>query len=158
LRASDDPVELMGIARALDRASAADVRVFLTDGDEVPLMTPVPGDLSVRGKADLHPGDAGLHVSGKTGLGVAELLLALTTELSGRVAGSGILIRERQRIAVSRATGHLDQALTRLDAAAGAELVAEELRQAIAALDSLVGRVDVEHLLDVIFSSFCIGK
>jgi tRNA modification GTPase len=40
----------------------------------------------------------------------------------------------------------------------GAELVAEELRQAGRALDVLVGRVDVENLLDEIFSSFCIGK
>ena len=38
------------------------------------------------------------------------------------------------------------------------ELIAEELRTAIRALDSLVGRVDVEHLLDEIFASFCIGK
>jgi tRNA modification GTPase len=158
LRASDDPVEKMGIARALDRASAADMRVFLTDGDEVPLIEPCVGDLNVRGKADLHPGGPGMHVSGKTGQGVAELLTALTTELSGRAAGSGIIIRERQRIAVSRAIGHLDQALARLDGASGHELIADELRQGIAALDSLVGRVDVEHLLDVIFSSFCIGK
>nr|MCU0911973.1 tRNA uridine-5-carboxymethylaminomethyl(34) synthesis GTPase MnmE [Paracoccaceae bacterium] len=39
-----------------------------------------------------------------------------------------------------------------------AEIAAEELRTAIRALDSLVGRVDVEHLLDDIFASFCIGK
>jgi tRNA modification GTPase len=35
---------------------------------------------------------------------------------------------------------------------------AEELRTAIRALDSIVGHVDVENLLDEIFSSFCIGK
>ena len=34
----------------------------------------------------------------------------------------------------------------------------EELLRAIRALDSLVGRVDVEHLLDEIFASFCVGK
>jgi tRNA modification GTPase len=38
------------------------------------------------------------------------------------------------------------------------ELAAEALRRAIRALDSLIGRVDVEDLLDEIFSSFCIGK
>jgi tRNA modification GTPase len=38
------------------------------------------------------------------------------------------------------------------------DLAAEELRQAIRALESLVGRVDVENLLDEIFSSFCVGK
>jgi tRNA modification GTPase len=39
-----------------------------------------------------------------------------------------------------------------------AELAAEDMRTAIRALDALVGRVDVENLLDEIFSSFCIGK
>ncbi|MDH5531007.1 MAG: tRNA uridine-5-carboxymethylaminomethyl(34) synthesis GTPase MnmE, partial [Paracoccaceae bacterium] len=39
-----------------------------------------------------------------------------------------------------------------------AEIAAEELHRAIRALDTLVGRIDVEHLLDEIFASFCIGK
>jgi tRNA modification GTPase len=38
------------------------------------------------------------------------------------------------------------------------DIGAEELRTAIRALDSIVGHVDVEKLLDEIFSSFCIGK
>ena len=44
---------------------------------------------------------------------------------------------------------------------AGAEwsdLAAEEMRQTLRSLDSMIGRVDVENVLDVIFSSFCIGK
>ena len=39
-----------------------------------------------------------------------------------------------------------------------AEIAAEELRVAVRALDSLVGRVDVENVLDEIFASFCLGK
>jgi tRNA modification GTPase len=38
------------------------------------------------------------------------------------------------------------------------DIAAEELRSAIRALDALVGRVDVEMVLDEIFASFCIGK
>jgi tRNA modification GTPase len=38
------------------------------------------------------------------------------------------------------------------------DLLAEDLRLAIRALDSLIGRVDVENVLGEIFSSFCIGK
>ena len=37
-------------------------------------------------------------------------------------------------------------------------MVAEEIRGALRALDFLVGRVDVEAVLDVIFQSFCLGK
>jgi len=38
------------------------------------------------------------------------------------------------------------------------DIAAEEMRGAIRALESLVGRIDVENLLDEIFSSFCLGK
>lgn len=38
------------------------------------------------------------------------------------------------------------------------DIASEELRHSIRALEALVGRIDVENLLDVIFSSFCLGK
>jgi tRNA modification GTPase len=38
------------------------------------------------------------------------------------------------------------------------ELIAVELRRSLRALEIMVGRIDVESLLDEIFSSFCIGK
>jgi tRNA modification GTPase len=40
----------------------------------------------------------------------------------------------------------------------GEELVAEDLRSAAHALGRLLGRVDVEDILDKIFGEFCIGK
>jgi len=40
----------------------------------------------------------------------------------------------------------------------GEELAAEDLRMAANSLGRLLGRVDVEDILDVIFSEFCIGK
>jgi tRNA modification GTPase len=40
----------------------------------------------------------------------------------------------------------------------GEELAAEELRAAAHALGRLVGRVDVEDILDVSFREVCIGK
>jgi tRNA modification GTPase len=158
LRASDDPVERMGIDRAITRAGQADLRIFLLDGEDAPLLTPRPGDLIVQGKADRLTGSPGLAVSGKTGEGLDLLLTAITDDLSGRVTGAGIVVRARQRQAVQTAVSHLNQALAGLAAETAAELVADDLRRSIAALDSLVGRVDVEHLLDVIFASFCIGK
>jgi tRNA modification GTPase len=38
------------------------------------------------------------------------------------------------------------------------DLVAELLRRCTDALGRITGRVDVEDLLDVIFSQFCVGK
>ncbi|NCY23395.1 MAG: GTP-binding protein, partial [Alphaproteobacteria bacterium] len=152
LRRTDDRVEQMGIDRALQRAQAADLRVFLLGQGDVPLMTPGPDDIVVQGKADV----TGHGLSGLTGQGIPELIEAIGTRLSGRSAGAGVLIRERHRLATQRAITALESAQLRLKG--GAELAAAELRLAIRALESLVGRIDVENLLDEIFSSFCIGK
>ena len=80
-------------------------------------------------------------------------------ELEARASGSGVATRERHRNAMVRASGSWSIARNQLEQSPElAEITSEELRAATRALDSLVGRVDVEHILDEIFSSFCIGK
>ncbi|SOC08133.1 tRNA modification GTPase trmE [Rhodobacter sp. JA431] len=158
LRETDDKVEAIGVERALQRARAADLRLFLLDGDDLPLLVPQPDDLVVQGKADLAEGQ-GLSVSGKTGAGLDRLVAELTKRLSDRASGAGVMTRERHRACLQRAQNALDAAQVEL--ALGQErleLAADHLRNAARALESLLGRVDVEALLDEIFSSFCIGK
>lgn len=158
LRETEDVVEAIGVERALDRARQSDLRLFLLDGAEVPLITPEPGDLVVHGKADVAPNE-GLSVSGKTGAGLTGLLAAIEERLSGLSAGAGVMTRERHRVAMERAFGALESARDEvLRGSDRSELAAESLRQAAWALEALLGRVDVENLLDEIFSSFCIGK
>lgn len=158
LRETTDVVEGIGIERALERAAAADLRVFLLDGEEVPLIAPRPGDLVVQGKADLGTA-TGLAVSGKTGAGVDRLVAEISGVLSGRAASAGVLTRERHRDAVTRAIEAMESARKEVEGGPDrVEMAAEELRRAARALAALVGRVDVEHLLDEIFASFCIGK
>ncbi|MCB2135361.1 MAG: tRNA uridine-5-carboxymethylaminomethyl(34) synthesis GTPase MnmE, partial [Rhodobacteraceae bacterium] len=143
LRESADVVESIGIDRALDRAKAADLRIFLLDGGPPPLLDPEPGDILVRGKADLGraveaAGD--LAVSGKTGQGLPELIGRVGRAFADRAAGAGIITRERHRLAISRALGALESAQGELSSAGDrTEIAAEYLRQAVRALDSLVG-------------------
>lgn len=158
LRESQDRIEQIGILRALERARLSDLRVFLLSGpaDELPI-SPGPGDIVVQGKADLTDDPAA--VSGLTGQGIDRLVSAISGVLTQRAAGAGLLIRERQRIALQKACDALGAALRHLDLSGGpAELAALELRSATRALEVLVGRIDVENLLGEIFSSFCIGK
>ena len=158
LRDTEDRLERAGIERALARAEAADLRLFLTDGSPLPLE-PVGDDLVVLGKADTKSGISALAVSGKTGQGVPELMARIGEVLSARVGSAGALVRERHRIAVTTAIGALAESraeVVRDDSRV--ELAAEHLRQAVRALDALVGRVDVDDLLGEIFASFCIGK
>lgn len=158
LREGGDRVERIGIGRALERAAEADLRVFLLDGADVPLLAPRADDLLVHGKADLG-GAKGQAISGKTGQGLDDLVARIGAVLADRAARAGTMTRQRHRLAMTQAIGALESARKELEGGSGrVELAAELVRQAIRALDSLVGRVDVEDLLDEIFASFCIGK
>lgn len=155
LRATADRVEQIGIDRARRRAEEADLRVFLigTDGppDEVHRDAE---DLVIRGKADLGGGD----ISGLTGQGVDDLTRRVAAILSQRAPSAAIITRERHRVAILSAGTQLDAFIRDLGAGTGVDMLAEQLYRAIGSLDSLVGRVDVENVLDEIFASFCIGK
>lgn len=159
LRDTDDTVESIGVERALARAEGADLRVvLLPEPDARPMIQPRTGDVLAVGKADLTPSDA-FSISGKTGAGLKELLSRIGSELEGRAQGAATAIRERHRLAMLAALTHLNDAEPLIEQGEShTELAAHELHSAIRALDSLVGRVDVEHILGEIFSSFCLGK
>lgn len=155
LREAADEIEQIGVARAIQRATVADLRVFLlSDEGERPGIELEPEDIVILGKADL----TGRGVSGLTGQGVDALVEQIQQRLAHRVTDSGLLIRERQRNAVRSAVSKLQSAQRLLGAATGAELVALELRSATRSLEILVGRIGTEALLGEIFASFCIGK
>lgn len=160
LRETDDHVEGIGIARAIERAGQADLRIFLLENraDVLP-MTPEEGDIILLGKADLWEDADILSVSGKTGQGLDRLVERIGQQLSGRYDGEPLLIRERQRLALMDAAASLKVALAWLSSYdSRVELVAESLRAASRSLDMLIGRIGVEDILGEIFSSFCIGK
>ncbi|MDQ2090307.1 tRNA uridine-5-carboxymethylaminomethyl(34) synthesis GTPase MnmE [Marimonas arenosa] len=158
LRETEDHVERIGIARARERAEQADLRVFLVEGNTAPEMEPGPGDIILRAKADLLEDRTGA-VSGLTGQGVSDLIEKITQRLAAEVADIGVATRVRHKISMEHAVATLHQADALLDLGAEhTDLAAEELRSAVRALDALVGRVDVENILDEIFASFCIGK
>jgi len=158
LRQTDDHVEGIGIKLAQERAVAADLRVFLAEEDEVFDIPFQDGDFRVLPKADIRDHKNGA-ISGVTGQGVDALVEHVAFTLKNRSAHAGIATRSRHRDAMRRASDSLDQATDILQR--GPEfydLAAEDMRSAIRALELLVGRIDVENLLDEIFSSFCLGK
>ena len=155
LRDGQDAVEVIGIKRALERAGDADLRVFLAGDNEVLPLIQQPDDIRVTPKADL----TGVGVSGVTGQGVSELLDEIQQILEQRSSQAGLATHERHRIAMQSTLTALEVVLPLVDL--GPEhydIAAEELRTAIRSLEALVGRIDVENLLDEIFSSFCLGK
>lgn len=106
-------------------------------------------------------GSADVSVSAITGEGIAELKACVTARLVQDLSETGELVGST----AARSGAVLDRTLDRIAAAeqltrtsAGDELVAVELREAIALLGEIIGAVYTDDLLDRVFSRFCIGK
>lgn len=160
IRSDTDELEALGIVRVMARAAACDLRVFVVERDLDAGRLGIemrPGDLVLHAKADLRPGPTA--VSGLTGVGIREMLERIAGELRMRVAGARGFGHARQQEALLRTQSLVDGAVEELlSPAPRVELAAEDLRGALRSLDFLMGRVDVEAVLDVVFGAFCIGK
>ncbi|MEX0759206.1 MAG: GTPase, partial [Tistlia sp.] len=167
--AAVDPVEQEGMRRARARAAGADLVVVLFDSEILPVMDHETLDLvddrslAVLSKCDLEAGGAmapgglrALRVSAKTGEGLEALQQRLAERVTDLCSGQGdaLFNRERHRAALAACAEALERALAAREPA----LMAEDLRVARSALGRLVGRIDVERLLDSVFREFCIGK
>src|SRR4051812_981611 len=169
IRATEDPVEQEGVRRARARATEADLVLWLVEDDS--LDHAVEGAAPVwvvRNKIDLNalkPHAAGMgrtcgggyfEISATRGDGLPELMAALVRHAEDYFGSgeSGLIGWERQRTLLQETVASLQCSMERK----GEELVAEDLRTAAHALGRLLGRVDVEDVLDRIFREFCIGK
>ena len=165
IRETDDPVEQEGVRRARARAAEADLVLWLTDVDAAmsPAETNVPTWI-VRNKIDLDATYRGREstppfaISASRGDGLPELMAALVGYAQDFFGSSesGLIGRQRQRDLLQQAATSLQRSIGVVGR--GEELAAEDLRSAAFALGRLLGQVDVDDILDVIFREFCIGK
>ena len=157
IRKSDDKVEEIGISRALERSSLSDLRIVLTEDGEYPLVLK-RRDTDIICIAKDDQGNRG-GVSGKTGAGIDRLKNNIWDILNDKAQYVGIATRERHKSSMVNAKKFLGNAVVSLrDGPEYYDITAEEIRAATSALDSLIGRIGVEDVLDEVFSSFCLGK
>ncbi|MGY6628543.1 MAG: tRNA uridine-5-carboxymethylaminomethyl(34) synthesis GTPase MnmE [Oceanicaulis sp.] len=170
LREAADRVEAEGVRRALARAENADLRIGVVDVSRETSLGALaehlrPGDALALNKTDLAKpqlaapdGVAAFAMSAASGDGLTELETWLEREVQARLGNreAPALSRARHREGVSRALTHLRSA--RASLARGPELASADVHLALRALEGLTGRVDVEDVLDRVFSQFCIGK
>ena len=158
LRPTSDAVETIGIAKALERAALADLTLLISEDGQVPEQACLKkDDLLVLSKADVTRRDGA--VSSITGQGIDQLISNITRILNKRSATVGVATRERHRVALTKSIKNLKDAQGKIKSGCTEiEFIAEDIRLSVLSLDALIGRVDVESVLDEIFSNFCLGK
>ncbi len=182
LRATDDPVERIGIERTRAAIERADVAIVLVDARvtagttldaaDAAIVAQLPEALPrlvVHNKCDLAGVAAHaerlesvthLWVCARDGAGLP-LLESAVLDLVGASGGTEdtFLARERHVEALKTAAAHLAGAAAQiLRAPPAIELFAEELRGAQNALAAITGEFTADDLLGEIFGRFCIGK
>ncbi|HEV2181894.1 MAG TPA: tRNA uridine-5-carboxymethylaminomethyl(34) synthesis GTPase MnmE [Gemmatimonadaceae bacterium] len=185
LRESADPIEQLGVAMTARALAEADVVLACGDsgsslGEAVAAIaarTAAPV-VPVRTKSDLSPANGELVanryesqaatpivLSAATGAGIADLRARLERMVEGQVGDewrdTPLLTRERHRAAIALARSELSafqDAWSDGDHAVPVVIAAVHLRAAATALESLIGAIDVEDVLDRVFRTFCVGK
>lgn len=174
IRATDDPVEQLGITRSLHARARA--RILLSLSTTPPSSAPwreqskgtpsAPLTIHIINKTDLAPAipiPAGaIGISAKTGAGIDHLRTLLTDaarQLTASTDGeSDIITNARHAQALSDAAESTARVIDGLTSGLAPDLVAQDLRQTIAHLGSITGAVTSTDILTTIFSRFCIGK
>ena len=169
LHRTDNYVEKEGVRRALEIADGSDLRLVVFDPGSIPdkaSLEQLKGDntVIVENKVDLglqspkFPSNfKTIRVSAKTGEHLGELL-SLLQSVAEECLHDGSLTNSLTRARHREALIDCTAALKRASAASGIEFLTEDIRIAARALGRVTGRVDVEEILDQIFSEFCIGK
>ena len=182
IRETQDYVEQVGIARALEQASNADVIFYTIDSTapekdleqkvlELQEMAPDAHLLVLLNKADtadptpiIHRLDRLDHtplvVSAKSKEGLEALLQKLSelTAWSTTSASQTIVTNARHADALRRTLEALQRSLDAVALSIPGDLLAQDLRVALDSLGEITGTISTDDLLANIFSKFCIGK
>jgi tRNA modification GTPase len=183
VRDAEGKIEEEGIKRAVNKALDADLKLILIDAKNWPSLDERlkalidENSILIVTQIDKLDEPRMFHVEQ---LGLAKLVSesiysVLSVSISQNIGLAGIfdqitkfvidrmetrdlpaLTRVRHRRALETCVGHLE----RFEENAGFDpvLAAEDVRMAVRALGEITGRVDVEDMLDIVFSDFCIGK
>lgn len=178
LRVAQGSIEREGIRKTMELAEEADMFLLVVDSTLPSPILPremlehlsAENCIVVRNKSDLPElvgispdlaGFSGVALSALNGDGLVELKSRLLEYIEANFASEEdelILVNARHSAALGELLECLNAALSKLNLGDEAELVASDMRGAMDAIGRILGRIDNEDMLDVLFSSFCIGK
>lgn len=157
-----DKIEAEGIRRALQKAASADIKIFMIDAKNPLLREDLIDEntILVMNKIDLElaPFDRlrVTKISLTENINTSELIKKLEEKILQLIPNqtSPLITQERYRQALENCVENLEN----FSLQKNIELAAEDLRLTAVEIGKIIGKIDVENLLDLIFSRFCIGK
>ena len=169
IREAKNEIERKGVSLALGKFKKSDLNIVMIDNSKKKINQKIKdlideNSIVLLNKSDIAEGinhtfvsDA-ILVSVKENKNIDKLVSRLKQKLSKKFVYNNILVtRERHRVKLNQCLVEIDSFLKK-DQSKDIELAAEDLRLATRHLGSIVGKVDVEEILDSIFKDFCIGK
>ena len=160
LRKADNIIEIEGIRRAELQGSEADLVIWLHDISDVNTIPNLDYSdvIYVTSKDDKCSIKQGISISVTLDTGLGLLLNEIKCRIKLKLDNyeTGLISRLRYRMALEECVSHLTSVTD--NNISDIELKAETLRHASDCIGRITGKIDVEDLLDVIFSEFCVGK
>ena len=169
IREAKNEIEKKGISLALTKSQEADLNLVVVDNSSKILDKKIrnlinDNSIVVLNKSDIrsdqkHNFKESVLISVKENINIDELVKKIKSALNSKFTLSeNILVtRERHRIKLNLCMNEIENFLKK-DQKKDIEMAAEDLRLATRHLGGIVGKVDVEEILDSIFKDFCIGK
>jgi len=164
LRSTIDLIEKEGIKRALKKAEMADIKIFMFDAKN-PILR--DEDLAlidekaivVINKIDLADDfnfEGAIKISLNENLNTKQLIQKLEERVLQILPKNNhpLITQERYRVILQEALLNLES----FSLQKNIELAAQDLRLACLEIGKITGKIDIENILDAIFSRFCIGK
>ncbi|SIO25525.1 tRNA uridine-5-carboxymethylaminomethyl(34) synthesis GTPase MnmE [Fibrobacter sp. UWB11] len=171
---ASDALDALSMEKSKEILAEADMKILVVDGNNViarndsgacreqSVAEAIQPDLVVISKSDLRASqqDGNLHISSKTGDGLAELRQKMNAALFKKMENSEDLwiTSEREKNCLEDALAGIDRTLSLIRTNPAVELIAFEMQLVRRSLQSITGEISSEDVLQKIFAGFCIGK
>ena len=167
-----DALDALSMEKSKEILAEADMKILVLDGSDERgascYSENIKPDFVVISKSDLGASrqvgascqGGNLHISSKTGEGLADLKRAMNAALFKKTENSEDLwiTSEREKTCLEEALAGIDRALDLIRTNPAVELLAFEMQLVRRSLQSITGEISSEDVLQQIFAGFCIGK
>ena len=171
IRDSTNEIEKKGITLAINKSKESDLSLIMIDNSSKKIDPKIINLIDEHCIVVLNKSDVDskqnhyfkkvpiILISVKNNENIVQLISKIKEKLSSKfiTSNSVLVTRERHRSQLNSCLQEIDNFLKK-DQNKDIELAAEDLRLATRHLGAIVGKVDVEEILDSIFKDFCIGK